>query len=149
MATKTGRPPKFTPAQIIAALEASAGILLAAARILRCDPATVRRYITAHREIELALREIIEDRLDIAEAGLVKFLSDDRYPALKLKAIEFYLLTKGKDRGYTKQTEVVGKGGAAIETEPSISLNLSSCTPEELAMLEQSAMLAVKAMATH
>lgn len=147
MAKKTGRPPKFTPAQIIAALEASAGILLAAARILRCNPTTVRRYITAHREIELALREIIEDRLDIAEAGLVNFLSDDRYPALKLKAIEFYLLTKGKDRGYTKQTEVTGKGDTPIQT--AVTLDRSGCTPEEMAILEQNALLAVKAIATH
>ena len=147
MAKSTGRPPKFTVAQIITALEASAGIISAAARLLRCDVKTVYRYIERHAEIRSAMEDVVDERLDVAEAGLLKFLSDSKNPVLQLKACEFYLLTKGKKRGYTKQTEVVGKDGGAVQTKTTFAIDLSNCTPEDIATLEQAALMAVGAVA--
>lgn len=146
MASKTGRPSKFTPAQIVAALEASAGIISVAARILRCDPATVRRYISAHRDVSLALDDIVEDRLDVAEASLLRLMTDASNPHAQLNACMFYLRTKGKMRGYTMIAESMGKSGGPIESKATFAVDLSNCTPDELAALEAAALWNVKAV---
>lgn len=138
---------QYSPAQIIEALAMSAGIVAAAARILKCGRSTIHRYVEKYPEITAALKEIEEDRIDIAEIGLVNFLEDKEHPTLRLKAIEFYLRTKGKARGYNMATEVVGKNGGAIETKATLALDLSGFSPEELAALEQTALLTVKAAA--
>jgi hypothetical protein len=146
MASRTGRPPKFTPAQIVAALESSAGIISVAARILRCDPTTVRRYISSNHEVSTALDDIVEERLDVAEASLLRLMTDASNPNAQLNACIFYLRTKGKARGYTTVTEVTGKGGGPIESKATVTLDLSNCTQEEIEELEAAALLGVKAV---
>lgn len=133
----------FKPSAIIAALEASAGILSAAARIACCSRSTIRRYIDRYPEIALALAEIEDSRADIAETIIVRQMSDSSNPALQLKAAEFYLRTKGKKRGYTFSQEITGKDGGPIETARAVTLDLSGLSAEELAMLESAALIGI------
>jgi hypothetical protein len=60
--------------------------------------------------------EILERNLDIAEAGLVTLMQDEN-PQVKLRAIEFYLKTQGKRRGYVERTEIEG-----VKTEFKVSI---------------------------
>lgn len=135
------RPPggreKFTPAQIVAALEATGGIVAAAARVLRCSHPTVRNYIQRYPKIAAELEEIEERTLDVAEAALLKLISDGSNPSTQLSAAIFYLRTKGKKRGYSTSTEVFGKAGGPIETKRTpLPLDLQSLNPEELEVLD-------------
>lgn len=56
---KRGRRPKFTPNQVIAALEAAHGIKLAAALMLACSVATIGNYAKRHTEVRDALGRIL------------------------------------------------------------------------------------------
>ncbi|MTD93115.1 hypothetical protein GIW81_02065 [Hyphomicrobium sp. xq] len=91
---------KFSPAQVIAALEASAGIRLGAAQVLRCSPTTVTNYVERYPDVKAALAEILENRLDIAEGVIIKRIADDRNPAVQSNAAQFYLKMMGASRGY-------------------------------------------------
>lgn len=94
---------RYTPAQIIMALEASAGIKLGAAQKLRCSRTTLDRYIKNYPPIAAALERIEHERLDLAESVLVKRLTDERSGHLQLQATMFYLRTKGASRGYSEK----------------------------------------------
>lgn len=48
------------------------------------------------------LKDILEENLDIAEEGQ-QSLMRSKNESIRLKAITFYLRTKGKDRGYVTQ----------------------------------------------
>jgi len=90
-----GRKPKFTQKEVIDALRSSGGIISLAARKLGCSRTTIYNYIQRYSKIREAYEEIIETWLDIAEMKLLqKILEGD------LRAIIFYLRTKGASRGY-------------------------------------------------
>lgn len=112
------RTSRFKIAQVEAALEASAGILAIAAQKLGCVPSTVRNYVDRHPRLQRRLAEIVEDNLDLAEAGLIKAMGEGN-----MTAIIFYLKTKGKQRGFIERGEVTGPGGGALQvTGPTIML---------------------------
>lgn len=95
---------KFTPAQVIAALEASGGINVAAARMLRCSPSTITNYVARYPEIAQAKKEIEFERLDLAETIVIKRMMSEANLSLQLRAAMFYLKKKGADRGYGAHT---------------------------------------------
>jgi hypothetical protein len=73
----------------------------------------VRDRAEKHPDI---LADIEDENIDVAEAGLHSLMSadDDR---VKLKAIELYLKTKGKKRGYVEKQEVESSGVQIIQVE--------------------------------
>jgi hypothetical protein len=91
---------KFTQADVIFALEQSAGIRLAAALQLKCSRSTITNYVDRYPEVKAALDEILENQLDIVESKLMKRLRDDANPSVQANCIQFYLKTKGSSRGY-------------------------------------------------
>ena len=56
---KRGRRPKFTPDQVVAAIEATHGIKLAAALMLGCSVATIGNYSKRHAEVHEALGRLL------------------------------------------------------------------------------------------
>jgi hypothetical protein len=61
-------------------------------------------FIRAKQNPEL-LADIEEENKDIAEEILKNILLSEKDKKLQLDAAKFYLLTKAKDRGYTKESE--------------------------------------------
>jgi hypothetical protein len=55
---------KYTPSQIITALELSAGIYLAAGKRLGCSHSTVALYVKKYPPIKEALDNILHERVD-------------------------------------------------------------------------------------
>jgi hypothetical protein len=73
------------------------------------------------------LQSIIDENLDIAEEGLHSLLRS-KTENVRFRAVEFYLRTKGKSRGYVERSELTGKDGKNLLPE----LNLSNLDDTEL-----------------
>ncbi|HET7100694.1 MAG TPA: hypothetical protein VFJ52_06055 [Terriglobia bacterium] len=87
--------PKFTKEQVKKALEKADGLVSFAARILKCTPQTVRRYLTRWPDLLEIREEGKSELVDIAEATLKTHLV-----AGKPYAVSLVLKTLGRDRGY-------------------------------------------------
>lgn len=104
--------PRYTDAQIAAALTATRGMTYLAAQHLGCSHHTINtRLATSPR-----LRAIVEAQtgrvLDTAETKLF-----DAMQTGDLGAIKYLLSTKGKDRGYTERQEITGKDGHSLKVD--------------------------------
>jgi hypothetical protein len=101
--TKRSQP---TDAQIITALQASAGIMTAAARALGMERSSLWRRVSKSAKLTAGLQEARESVLDLAESSLLKGLQrGDPW------ATCFYLKCLGKHRGYVERQEVTGPNG--------------------------------------
>lgn len=85
----------FTAAQMIEAAKGSRGIVVAAARTLGCDRATVEQYKNRYPSVAAAFRQERETLIDLGEAALVKAVNSE-----EAWAIMFLLRNLGRDRGY-------------------------------------------------
>lgn len=103
------RPEEYTAAQVIEALEKSAGIKTQAAARLRCHVNTVHAYCKRYPTVAAAAKAQDDTLVDMAESVLVRRLQQSEWDAAK-----FVLTTKGKDRGWGQSTEVTGKDGGPI-----------------------------------
>ena len=100
---------KFTPEDIIGALEQSRGLIAPAARALGCSRATIRSYIDEYAEVAQAKLDQREAVTDMAENALyAAILRGEGW------AICFYLKCMAKDRGYVERAEVSGPGGKPV-----------------------------------
>jgi transposase-like protein len=101
---------KFTPEQMIKALEESKGLIAPAARALGCSRATVRSYIDEYSAVAQAKLDQEEAVKDMAENAL--------YAAIlrgEAWAICFYLKCRAKDRGYVERAELTGANAAPVK----------------------------------
>ena len=101
---------KFTPEDIIGALEQSRGLIAPAARALGCSRATIRSYIDEYAEVAQAKLDQREAVTDMAENSL--------YEAIRRGeawAICFYLKCMAKGRGYVERGELTGTNGAPVK----------------------------------
>jgi hypothetical protein len=111
-----GRGQRFSIAQVADALQKGAGVPSLAAQILAktnpagCSAQTVRNYVARHPYLQAVTNETVETTLDLCEAKLVGAINDSEPWAVRL-----YLMTKGKNRGYTLRHEVGGHDGKPIE----------------------------------
>lgn len=101
---------KLSVASVEAALRANAGIQTAAASALGVHRNTVCRYVQRYHKLREALDEVRQENLDVVESKLMKAIAQDEPWAIKL-----YLMTQGKDRGYTYSSEITGAGRGPIE----------------------------------
>jgi hypothetical protein len=92
---------RYSPAQVIAALEASAGVVLGAAQKLRCTSQTIYNYIDRYPEVASAKDQAREDLIDLAESQIIKAVA-----AGNLTACIFVVKTQGKARGWSERTEL-------------------------------------------
>lgn len=104
--------PRYSDKQLEAALRESRGMLYVAARRLGCDPATVRTRV----EKSERLRAVVEAERgllgDTAELKLIEAIRNG-----EPWAIQFYLKTQHRDRGYVDRQEVSGPDGGPIRQE--------------------------------
>lgn len=106
------RKPKFTARQVAQALEAQFGNISGAARQLGCDRVTVYKYIERYPTCREALQRGREQLKDLAEAKLVQAIAHgDPW------AIQFYLRTQARDRGYGDHVTVDARTQQRVRVE--------------------------------
>ena len=93
--------PKFTVAEVLAAIPGSRGIKAQVARKLGCDWDTVNNYCHRHPTIAQAMKHEGQLLVDDAEAQLALLVSAGDW-----RAVKFTLQTRGRDRGYVMRTEL-------------------------------------------
>ena len=104
--------PRYSDQEIKQALSATKGMTFIAAQRLGCAPKTIRQRLAKSG----ALREALQDERggtgDLAELKLIQAIqAGDPW------AIQFYLKTQCKDRGYVERVEQTGADGGPIQTE--------------------------------
>ena len=103
------RPNRYSPEEVIAALQATKGMLYLAAQQLRCSAETVLSYCRRYPRVAQAKRDARGILLDECELRLWRAIQHDQP-----WAIAFALKTLGKSRGYTERVESTGRDGEAI-----------------------------------
>ena len=106
---------QFKAEEFIKAIPGTGGIISTIARRVGCEWHTAQKYIREHPTVQLAYDDECEGILDLAEAKLIGAINES-----DLAAIKFYLMTKGKRRGYTEKQEVEHSGSvvsAVVETK--------------------------------
>ncbi len=101
---------KYTPQEIIDALEVSRGLIAPAARNLGCSRDTIRKYLAEYPEVAKAKADMREAVTDSAESSLYRAIEDR-----EAWAVCFYLKTQAKDRGYVERAELSGANGAPVK----------------------------------
>ena len=86
---------RLTPKRITDALRDSKGMVSVAARRVGCARSTVYEYMERYPEIKAALEDERELMTDLTELSLYKQIQ-----AGEGWAVQFYLRTQGKGRGY-------------------------------------------------
>ena len=109
--------PRFKVKDVEDALRASLGIRTAAAAILKkkygsCSPNTVKNYILKHPKLQAVLDDVLDQNLDVAESKILKWVNEGN-----LKAVIFFLTTKGKHRGWVRRVENTGADGGPVKVE--------------------------------
>jgi hypothetical protein len=95
------KPERFTPEQVITAIQATHGMLALAAERLQCSPVTVYTYAKRYPEVQQAINESRERLIDIAELRLIKAVQKG-----EPWAIRFYLCCQARSRGYAQKFDV-------------------------------------------
>jgi hypothetical protein len=102
------RGPQHTLEEVISAVERGHTIK-GTAQVLGCRTRVIRGYAKRWASVQEALEAERNDIVDLAEIGLRKHVLDSQP-----WAIAYALSTLGKDRGYTKRSELTGKDGDDI-----------------------------------
>src|SRR4051812_38630357 len=110
-----GLQPKPTDEDICIELMRHGGRLYWTAKALGCSSLYVRQRIRECPQVQEAYRDSKDEVVDLAEQVMYNRLKDGSETAAR-----YILSTLGKDRGYTERTEVVGKGGGAINVTLSL-----------------------------
>lgn len=123
---RIGRPPgttspRFSEAQVAAALKATGGIFAHAAAWLQrsfgkpCSRPAISNYVKSSKRLQGLIEQINEVHLDDGEARLKSFIENGSE-----RSLHFFLATKGKHRGYTRRVEATGKDGAPLAPPPDL-----------------------------
>lgn len=103
-AKKSQKSARFTSAEIVNVLWQCQGFLSATAKELKTTRKTLHEYINTFPEIQEALTDIRENRLDVAETALMQAIRNGN-----VTAIIFFLKTQGRDRGYSQIDEALNQ----------------------------------------
>jgi hypothetical protein len=102
--------PRYTAAQVIAALRETKGMVFLAAKRLGCDPDTVQNYCKRSPTVQAARDAERGEMVDAAELKLWQSIQNG-----EAWGIAYCLSRLGKDRGYVERTEHTGAGGGPID----------------------------------
>lgn len=105
---------RITRAKVKRALTENRANVMAAARSLGCAPLTIYRYINRYPDVEEALHLGRRAVVDIAQAQLMRHITEVNDGYGDLRAIMFVLKTWGKGDGWTERTEHTGADGEPI-----------------------------------
>lgn len=106
------KPEKFSIETIEKVLRNNAGIIMLAAKKLKCNRQTVVNYIARYPYLQAVLAQIEEEHLDLGEGVVVKHMRQQH-----LGAAQWYLTHKGKARGYGQPSVVIAAApGAMVHT---------------------------------
>lgn len=94
---------------LIAAIRKANGNVSLAAQAIGCSRTALYDRISADTDLQKAIQECRDRRLDIAEDYLWAAVVRGEFPAIR-----FFLMTQGKTRGYTERQEVTGANGESI-----------------------------------
>lgn len=133
---------RYTKREIRKAIEGSKGIKTAIAQRLNCTRQTVDNYLDRFPDLKALVSDERDSIIDLAEVKLLQAVNNN-----DMRAILFVLETIGKDRGWTKRTEITGADGGAVLELPPEALRLlkvmdiepSDVVREFVAMLEAEA----------
>lgn len=95
------KPQRFTAAQVIAAVQHTRGMLTLAAERLGCSDETIYNYARRYPSIAEAIKRERERTTDLAELRLYNAINDG-----EAWAIQFYLKTQGRTRGYVERQDI-------------------------------------------
>lgn len=98
---RKGEPTKLSVKKVVNALRKSHGMIAIAARELGCSRKVIYNYIKKYPEVAEVIEEAREYTTDTAETKLYESIKN-REPW----AVQFYLKTQGKRRGYVEKQEV-------------------------------------------
>lgn len=101
---------RFTPAQMIAALGETKGMVFLAAKRLGCSHDTVLRYCKKYPSVQAEKARHQGALVDLAELKLWE--SVQRGEAW---GISLVLKTLGRDRGYVERREMTGQDGGPVQ----------------------------------
>jgi hypothetical protein len=104
-----GSKPRYTAAQVCAALTASKGLVYLAAKRLKCDPDTVNNYCKRYPSVQAARDAQRGEMVDLAEQKLFESIKKG-----EAWGISLCLKTLGRDRGYVERQEFGGDPAAPI-----------------------------------
>jgi transposase-like protein len=127
----SGRERSLTPEQIIKALIDMNGMISKAARSLGVSRSLIYWYMDQHPEIREAVDEAKQMMLDEAESQLHKAVKKGTP-----WAVQYYLKTQGKQRGYVDRQEITGADGEAIQIKAELK-DLEGKTPKEISQMYQ------------
>ena len=97
---------------MIRLLRENKGLISVVSRKMGCSPRTIDNYAKRYPEVAEALDDARREIVDLAEAKLLKAISDGEPWAIRL-----VLVTLGKNRGYVERVEQSGPGGLPIQHE--------------------------------
>lgn len=132
-----GRTLEWTLPQMVEAICHSGGNKSEAVRYLRktfqrpCARNTIERYIERFPILDRVFDLVRETRLDWYERALNSFIE-----AGDFRALNTALLTQGKERGYTKRSEITGANGGEIKTSDPEAKSMFMAAMDELARLK-------------
>jgi hypothetical protein len=92
---------RYTAQQVIAALQATRGMVYLAAKRLQCQPQTIMNYYKRYPSVEAAKHDARGELLDVAEVKLWQAVQRD-----EAWAIAFALKTIGRSRGYGERLDL-------------------------------------------
>lgn len=90
--------------QFIDAIPGSGGIISVIARRVGCTWGTANNYIRKYPTVKTAYDDEVETIIDNAESVVIESLREGDVSTAK-----WYLVTKGKDRGYTERQEITSR----------------------------------------
>lgn len=111
-ARETATSLSFTTGQVIKALLRTHGRIYQAAAALGATPATIRRFIKDYPEVAEAAEAAKGILLDTAEDKLAEAIERG-----EPWAVQFYLKTQGKERGYVERQEMSASKNTRLKVQ--------------------------------
>lgn len=105
--------PQYPENVFIEAIKGSKGIKSAVVRRVGCSRGTLENAIIRWPQLEQLIEDERHSLVDFAESKLLEQIQNN-----DMRAILFTLETLGKDRGWSKRTEISGKDGAPLFNIP-------------------------------